>query len=143
MAPARNSALDAALNVENGGMATHLVPFLMILADFDVDVEEVSTSPKRCRRPPGPRHTPKIAIPALRGDQCKLRCSAAPQRTAATGRRPVAPKSRTNDVFVCFLAVLASRRCGRGSPDSLGSILPKPQPQQPGALFGAIFDDVC
>ena len=34
MAPARNSASDAAPNVENGGMATHLVPFLMILADF-------------------------------------------------------------------------------------------------------------
>ena len=52
MAPARNSASDAGPNVENGGMATHLVPFLMILADFDVDVEEVSTSPQA---PGGPR----------------------------------------------------------------------------------------
>ena len=34
MAPPRNSASDAAPNVENGGMATHLVQFSLILADF-------------------------------------------------------------------------------------------------------------
>ena len=34
MAPARNSASDAGPNVQNGRTATHLVQFLMILADF-------------------------------------------------------------------------------------------------------------
>ena len=34
MAPARNSVPDAGPDVKNGGMATHLATFLMMLVDF-------------------------------------------------------------------------------------------------------------